>query len=163
MAYILTGFIEAAIDANAPLQDDFDNNGPVDSDEERDAVMAAISRSHPTPLAVHTPMPTRKKYHYVRMKEMLSSVLGGARGGGLFSTGAPAANGDSNGLFQTDTSPVMPSATAAPSSSSSNIQDTTPGGGDTVSKKQSSFQTTPVNRPANVANTTPKTAVAATS
>src|SRR5271163_4823423 len=40
---------EAAIDANAPLflDEDLDPslNGPVDSDEERDAVMAAISRS----------------------------------------------------------------------------------------------------------------------
>lgn len=147
--------IEAAIDANAPLQDDFENNGPVDSDEERDAVMAAISRSHPTPLAVHTLMPTRKKYHYVRMKEMLSNVLGGARGGGLFSTG-PTTNGESNGLFQTE-SPTMATATTT---STSALQDSA--GGDATSKKQVNPQATPVNRPANVA-TTPKTAVAATS
>jgi hypothetical protein len=99
--------VEAAIDANAPLQDDFENNGPVDSDEERDAIMAAVSRSHPRPLETHVLMPTRKKYHYVRMKEMLSNVLGGARGGGLFSTG----------LFQsaessTLTSPTMPEASS---------------------------------------------------
>jgi SCA7, zinc-binding domain len=139
-------FIEAAIDANAPLQDDFETNGPVDSDEERDSVMAAISRSRPTPLAVHTLMPTRKKYHYVRMKEMLSSVLGGARGGGLFSTG-PTANGDSNGFFPSENPSI-----AAPTSS--NMQDTS--GGD----KQPPSQATPVNRPTNVA-TAPKTAVAA--
>ncbi|EED21941.1 beta-ketoacyl synthase (Cem1), putative [Talaromyces stipitatus ATCC 10500] len=146
---------KAAIDANAPLQDDFENNGPVDSDEERDAVMAAISRSHPTPLAVHTLIPTRKKYHYVRMKEMLSNVLGGARGGGLFSTG-PATNGETNGLFQTE-SPTMGTATAT---ASSTLQDSSAAGD--VSKKQANPQATPVNRPANVA-TTPKTAVAATS
>ncbi|PWY92920.1 SCA7-domain-containing protein [Aspergillus heteromorphus CBS 117.55] len=77
---------KAAIDANAPLQDDLDNNGPVDSDEEKDAVMAAISRSHPQPLVTHTLISTKKKYQYVRIKEMLSHALGGSRGGGLFST-----------------------------------------------------------------------------
>jgi hypothetical protein len=138
--------IEAAIDANAPLQDDFENNGPVDSDEERDAVMAAISRSCPQPLVTHTLIPSKKKYHYVRMKEMLSNVLGGARGGGLFSTG------DSNsqagrGLFQTD-SPTLISS-ALPETS-----------GDT-SKKSTTGQST-ANRPATNASAA-KTAVAATS
>lgn len=151
--HITNQIIEAAIDANAPLQDDFENNGPVDSDEERDAVLAAISRSHPKPLAVHTLMPMRKKYHYVRMKEMLSNVLGGARGGGLFSTG-PTANGESNGLFQTE-SPTLtaPGSATIPESGA---------GGDSASKKQTPSQSTPVNRPASVA-TTPKTAVAASS
>ncbi|RAH45929.1 deubiquitination module subunit SGF73 [Aspergillus brunneoviolaceus CBS 621.78] len=78
---------KAAIDANAPLQDEQDNNGPVDSDEEKDAVMAAITRSHPQPLVSHTLISTKKKYQYVRIKEMLSHALGGSRGGGLFSTG----------------------------------------------------------------------------
>ncbi|PYH47760.1 deubiquitination module subunit SGF73 [Aspergillus saccharolyticus JOP 1030-1] len=78
---------KAAIDANAPLQDDQDNNGPVDSDEEKDAVMAAITRSQPQPLVTHTLISTKKKYQYVRIKEMLSHALGGSRGGGLFSTG----------------------------------------------------------------------------
>ncbi|PLB35556.1 deubiquitination module subunit SGF73 [Aspergillus candidus] len=78
---------KAAIDANAPLQDDLENNGPVDSDEEKDAVMAAIARSHPQPIATHTLISTKKKYQFVRIKEMLSHALGGARGGGLFSTG----------------------------------------------------------------------------
>ena len=82
---------EAAIDANAPLllDDDLDPtlNGPVDSDEERDAVMAAISRglARPQPLATHTLFPTRRKYQLVRMKEMLSNALNGNRSGGLFS------------------------------------------------------------------------------
>ncbi|KAL2817408.1 SCA7, zinc-binding domain-containing protein [Aspergillus granulosus] len=84
---ILTYFTEAAIDANAPLQDDLENNGPVDSDEEKDAVMAAIARSRPQPMVTHTLISTRKKYQYVRIKEMLSHALGGSRGGGLFSTG----------------------------------------------------------------------------
>ena len=78
---------EAAIDANAPLADDFEPNGPIDSDEEKDAVMAAIARSKPQPVAQHMYIPIRKKYQHVRMKEMLQNALGGSRGGGLFATG----------------------------------------------------------------------------
>ncbi|RMJ22688.1 SAGA complex component [Aspergillus sp. HF37] len=89
---------EAAIDANAPLQDDLENNGPVDSDEEKDSVMASIGRSHPEPLATHTLIPTKKKYQFVRIKETLSHALGGARGGGLFSTGDSSPG--TGGIFQ---------------------------------------------------------------
>ena len=89
---------EAAIDANAPLQDDFDKDaGPVDSDEEKDAIMAAIARSRPQPVEQHIFIDTRRKYQYVRMKEMLSNALGGSRGGGLFSTGDQV----NRGLFST--------------------------------------------------------------
>jgi hypothetical protein len=87
------------------------------------------------------------------MKEMLSNVLGGARGGGLFSTG-PTTNGESNGLFQTES----PTITTAPSST---LQDSS-AGTDAASKKQANPQITLINRPPSVA-TTPKTAVAATS
>ncbi|QRD81856.1 mRNA capping enzyme, catalytic domain-containing protein [Aspergillus flavus] len=90
---------KAAIDANAPLQDDMDNNGPVDSDEEKDAVMAAITRSHPQPIITHTLISTKKKYQYVRIKEMLSHALGGARGGGLFSTGDSNTTSNDGNLF----------------------------------------------------------------
>lgn len=90
----LTGLTEAAIDANAPLQDDFDKDaGPVDSDEEKDAIMAAIARSRPQPVEQHIFIDTRRKYQYVRMKEMLSNALGGSRGGGLFSIGDQVNNG----------------------------------------------------------------------
>ncbi|KAI9826306.1 MAG: Dcp1p-Dcp2p decapping enzyme complex alpha subunit [Thelocarpon impressellum] len=79
---------KAAIDANAPLQDEMDSNaGPVDSDEEKDAIMAAIARSRPQPLESRIFVPTRRKYQYIRMKGLLSGALGGSRGGGLFSTG----------------------------------------------------------------------------
>lgn len=62
--------------------------------------MAAIGRSHPEPLATHTLVSTKKKYQFVRIKETLAHALGGARGGGLFSTGDSApANGGWN-LFQ---------------------------------------------------------------
>lgn len=103
---------EAAIDANAPQQDEFENNGPVDSDEEKDNVMAAIGRSNPLPLATHTVVSTKNKYHYVRIKEMLSHALGGARGGGLFSTGdsnPPSADSGGGNLFQTEDSSMMES------------------------------------------------------
>lgn len=82
---------EAAIDANAPalLDDDLDGTlgGPVDSDEEKDAVMTAISRSlsRPQPLVTRTLFPTRRKYQLVRLKESLSNALSGNRSGGLFS------------------------------------------------------------------------------
>lgn len=80
---------KAAIDANAPLQDeDLDAalTGPVDSDEERDAVMTAVSRSlsRPQPLVTHTIFPTRRKYQLVRMKEMLSNALNGNRNSNMF-------------------------------------------------------------------------------
>ncbi|KAI9801100.1 MAG: Mitochondrial beta-keto-acyl synthase [Piccolia ochrophora] len=94
---------KAAIDANAPLQDDFDHNaGPIDSDEEKDTIMAAIARSRPQPLEQRILVPTRRKYQYIRMKEMLSNALGGSRGAGLFSTGDAArrdafSNGDVGG------------------------------------------------------------------
>ena len=82
----------AAIDANAPLQDDFElANGPVDSEEERDAVMAAITRAQPQPLATKTLILPRTKYQYVRMKEMLHNALGGSRGSGLFASARIAA------------------------------------------------------------------------
>jgi len=81
---------KAAIDANAPAlyDDDLDNiAGPVDSDEERDAIMTSISRTiaRPQPVFTRVLYPTRRKYQLVRMKEMLSNALGGNRSGGLFS------------------------------------------------------------------------------
>lgn len=79
------------MDANAPLPEDVDNAGPVDSDEEKDAVMAAIARSRPQPLEQHIFVPTRRKYQLVRMKEMLGNALGGR---GLF---GGAAGGSASG------------------------------------------------------------------
>ena len=37
--------------------------------------MAAVTRSMPQPLERHILVPVRKKYQYVRMKEMLASAL----------------------------------------------------------------------------------------
>lgn len=95
----------AIIDANAPLNDDLDNHGPVDSDEEKEAVMAAIARSHPQPLATRPLISTRSKYQFIRMKEMLHNALGGSRGAGLFSVASAPANehqsagGPGHGMF----------------------------------------------------------------
>ncbi|KAJ5234298.1 uncharacterized protein N7469_003466 [Penicillium citrinum] len=77
---------KAAIDANAPLQEDLETNGPVDSDEERDLVMAAIARSTPKPLAEHTLITSKTKYRYVRIKEQMQHAIGGRNGSSLFST-----------------------------------------------------------------------------
>ena len=90
LAYlILIHLVEAAIDANAPAPDEdleMALAGPVDSDEERDQVMTAISRSlsRPSPLVSAPLIPTRRKYQLVRMKEMLSNALSGNRNGNLF-------------------------------------------------------------------------------
>lgn len=77
---------KAALSAAAPLLDDEPNTGPVDSDEEKDAVMAAIARSRPMPLEQHVFVPTTRKYKHIRMKEMLGNALGarGAGGGSIF-------------------------------------------------------------------------------
>jgi SAGA-associated factor 73 len=89
----LTPTTGAAIDANAPLADDLEPQGAVDSDEERDAIMAAIAKSRPRPLATRTFISTKSKYQYIRMKDMLHNALGGARGAGLFSTAGPGDGG----------------------------------------------------------------------
>lgn len=73
---------KAALSAAAPLLDDEPPTGPIDSDEEKDAVMAAIARSRPTPLEQHVFVPMARKYKHIRMKEMLGNALGVK--GGLF-------------------------------------------------------------------------------
>ncbi|KAF2400848.1 SCA7-domain-containing protein [Trichodelitschia bisporula] len=100
----------AAMDANAPLEDDFEPPGTVDSDEERDAVMSAIHRSlhhNPitgsrlsgTPIVAAPLFSIRNRYKHVRIKDMLANALGGSRGGGLFTTNHAQALG--GGLFGT--------------------------------------------------------------
>ncbi|KAE8350482.1 thiolase-like protein [Aspergillus coremiiformis] len=118
---------KAAIDANAPLQDDMDNNGPVDSDEEKDAVMAAITRSHPQPIITQTLISTKKKYQYVRIKEMLSHALGGARGGGLFSTGDNNTASTDGNLFTPVDDVVMASPVAGSTENTTDAGNHTPG------------------------------------
>jgi hypothetical protein len=87
------------MDANAPLPDEVDPSGPVDSDEEKELVMAAVARSRPRPLAQHVHVSTRRKYNHIRMKEMLANALAGRGGpGGLFGiTGLTTTTGASAG------------------------------------------------------------------
>lgn len=118
-------FPEAAIDANAPLQDEIDVNGPVDSDEERDAVMAAIARSTPRPLDRHNLISTKTKYRYVRIKEQMLHAIGGRGGGSLFSTGdSQAVLGGS--IFQPfDSDPDATSSPVVPSGDTGDASDAT--------------------------------------
>jgi SAGA-associated factor 73 len=66
-------------------------------------VMAAVARACPQPLERHILVPVKKKYQYVRMKEMLASALkpmgrplyphdgGNAVGSGLFDSSTQGA------------------------------------------------------------------------
>ncbi len=76
--------------------------------------MAAVARSRPQPLEQRIFVPTRRKYQFVRFKEMLSNALGGSRGGGLFSTGEPSGRdgvtGGEAGSSNLFASPVTTSA-----------------------------------------------------
>lgn len=79
---------EQALESQPMLADDeLAHTGPIDSDEEKDLVLAAIARSRPQPLYQMQQFPLRKKYQMVRMKEMLGNALGGRSGGGLFRSG----------------------------------------------------------------------------
>ncbi|MCJ1383021.1 hypothetical protein MMC17_006134 [Xylographa soralifera] len=91
---------EAAIDANAPLLDETDALGPIDSDEEMNQVMMGIARSRPQPIAQHIPVSTRKRYTTIRFKEMLRQGLSGTRamnygveGAGIYGTTTLAGGG----------------------------------------------------------------------
>lgn len=65
--------IEAAIDANAPLEDEEEANaGPVDSDDEKDAVMPAFQHFGTVPLVPQPILePIVKRYQRERLKHEL--------------------------------------------------------------------------------------------
>ncbi|KHO00864.1 esterase [Metarhizium album ARSEF 1941] len=71
---------KAALDANAPVEDDDDANGPVDSDEETGAVMSALSHWHPQPL-IPQPIftPIKRQYQLSRLHEQLQLATNGGR------------------------------------------------------------------------------------
>ncbi|KAK1243074.1 hypothetical protein MKX07_003702 [Trichoderma sp. CBMAI-0711] len=72
---------KAALDANAPLEDDDDaNNGPVDSDEETGAVMNALANWNPQPL-IPQPVfnPIKRQYQLARLHEQLQMATNGGR------------------------------------------------------------------------------------
>lgn len=77
---------KAQFDASAPNPDDDSlPSGPVDSEEERDAVMTSIARSWGgQPLFQKTRVPLQAKYTHNRIKGMLQGALGSRGGGGLF-------------------------------------------------------------------------------
>ncbi|KAJ4387007.1 SAGA complex subunit Sgf73 [Neurospora sp. IMI 360204] len=71
----------AAIDANAPLEDDDDPNaGAVDSDEETAAVMNALANWRPQPV-IPQPIiaPIKRQYQLARLHEQLQTVTNGGR------------------------------------------------------------------------------------
>ncbi|KAI1106913.1 SCA7, zinc-binding domain-containing protein [Jackrogersella minutella] len=72
---------KAALDANAPLEDDDDANaGPVDSDEETAAVMSSLARWNPQPV-IPQPIfaPIRRTYQLARLHEQLQTATNGGR------------------------------------------------------------------------------------
>ncbi|KAK4668405.1 SAGA complex subunit Sgf73 [Podospora pseudoanserina] len=72
---------KAAIDANAPLEDEDDvNAAAVDSDEETAAVMAALAHWNPQPVVpqpVFTPI--KRQYQLSRLHEQLQTATNGGR------------------------------------------------------------------------------------
>ncbi|KAK4624250.1 SAGA-associated factor 73 [Fulvia fulva] len=97
---------KAAFDANAPNPDDDNLDvGPVDSEEEKEAVMAAIQQNWGgAPLYQPMRVPLRSKYQYNRLQGTLfghrSSHKGS--GGGTFTFG-PGSVGAGGGLFGSGT------------------------------------------------------------
>ncbi|KAI1820997.1 SCA7, zinc-binding domain-containing protein [Xylaria intraflava] len=72
---------KAALDANAPIEDDDEaNGGPVDSDEETAAVMGALARWNPQPVMpqpIFTPI--KRTYQLARLREQLQTATNGGR------------------------------------------------------------------------------------
>jgi len=102
---------KAAFDANAPANmDDELATGPIDSEEEKEAVMAAIARSWGgRPIYEPQPVPLRKKYEYNRIKGMLGSALGGRNGGG---GGGLFGGGGGGSFFGPAAAPAQPAVEA---------------------------------------------------
>jgi SAGA-associated factor 73 len=72
---------EAALDANAPVEDEDETNaGPIDSDEETAAVMSALARWKPQPV-VPQPVfaPIKRQYQLARLHEQLAMATSGGR------------------------------------------------------------------------------------
>jgi len=78
---MLTPRAEAAIDANAPLEDEEDPNAAtVDSDEETAQVMGALAHWKPLPVVpqqVFTPI--KRQYQLARLHEQLQTATNGGR------------------------------------------------------------------------------------
>ncbi|KAJ0284525.1 hypothetical protein COL940_004085 [Colletotrichum noveboracense] len=72
---------EAALDANAPLEDEDEANaGPVDSDEETAAVMSALAHWNPQPVVPQPVLnPIKRQYQLARLHEQLQMATNGGR------------------------------------------------------------------------------------
>lgn len=72
---------KAAIDANAPLEDEDDPNAAtVDSDEEAAAVMSALTHWNPQPVVPQpTFEPIKRQYTHARLREQLQTATNGGR------------------------------------------------------------------------------------
>lgn len=69
---------KAAIDANAPLEDDDMMLGPIDSDEELSTVMQGLSNWNPQPAVLPiVQIPIDRKYMRERLREQLSQATNG--------------------------------------------------------------------------------------
>ncbi|KAG0647579.1 SAGA-associated factor 73 [Hyphodiscus hymeniophilus] len=63
---------KAAIDANAPLEDEEEGNGPYDSDEELQGVMNGLANWNPQPVVIPEPLiPIQRKYQKAALYEQL--------------------------------------------------------------------------------------------
>jgi len=75
---LLTVTSEAAIDANAPLEDEDAALGPVDSDEELTSVMHGLTNWNPQPLVQPLiQMPIEREYQKKRLYEQLHNATNG--------------------------------------------------------------------------------------
>lgn len=72
-------YVEAAIDANAPLEDEDEANaGPIDSEEETTAIMTALKTWNPQPLVAQPVIiPIKRRYQLERLKEQLDNATSG--------------------------------------------------------------------------------------
>lgn len=70
---------KAALDANAPLHDSDEDTGPIDSDEETAAVLAATKNFHPKPLIDPIPerdsRPIKDVVRTMRIQQQLQETL----------------------------------------------------------------------------------------
>ncbi|KAJ2897986.1 SAGA-associated factor 73 [Zalerion maritima] len=72
---------KAALDANAPLEDEEEsNNGPIDEEEEAHLVKTALKNWRPTPVVVDkTFAPLKFEYKHARLRELLDNATNGGR------------------------------------------------------------------------------------
>ncbi|KAK0106746.1 hypothetical protein ONS96_004364 [Cadophora gregata f. sp. sojae] len=69
---------KAAIDANAPLEDEEDGNGPVDSDEELGAVQYGLANWNPQPVVPPLlSIPIERQYQKQRLREQMMNATNG--------------------------------------------------------------------------------------